>query len=686
MCQHNEYTNDCLRDETPEDLVDKDPLKADKIHTSIVNGNLTIVKEFQSVDSNHSGFWLIESGHNPVVFKNDFFIWTALDDAAYNGKIDIVKVISSNLLDINPRMNIDEFNVGSAVITDTLNNGFTPLHHAAVQGHLAVVKYFTKCLLEKNPAEDNGKSVMYLAAERQQLEIVKYYLDILPDGKKNPKANAIDDRYKGRTPLHAAAQSGSLEIMKAINAHLTDINPGDAHGFTPLHLASSYGHLHIVRYLIDQIEDINPAADEFLVGETPYYHAAGGGYLDIVELYLERLPMHEINSGLISTNPVYQGRTPLHAAAQNGHLDIVKAISKDLTNLSPKNALGTTPLILAVQNGHLAIVKYFVENLKDINPAGGEFYKNKTPFYEAAEFNKLDIIKYYLEKLPEKNKNPSINSSDIEFQGRTALHAAAEFGHLEIVKAITEYNLTDINPGDAHGYTPLHLAAEWGHIEVVKYLISRLEDINPAANDGLYHSVTPFHTAAENSQLSVVEYYLEKLPIENKNPKLNSSDDLYNGETPLHAASAIGSLQTVMIIMNKLLICPCTLYEICTLSAPYGGNQSEPITIPCYSTNPEDGHKYTPLHEAAYWGYLDVVQFFVESGLEEVNPAADEFYYNWTPLHLAAQNNHIKVVKYLSEKVDNIIIEDASGRTPYDLAIEFYGQTDNDLLAFLQPS
>ena len=252
------------------------------------------------------------------------------------------------------------------------------------------------------------------------------------------------------------------------------------------------------------------------------------------------------------------------------------------------------------------------------------------------------------------------------------------------MKAITEYNLTDINPGDAHGYTPLHLAAQWGHIEVVKYLISRLEDINPAANDGLHHSVTPFYTAAENNQLSIVEYYLEILPVENKNPKLNSSDDLYNGQTPLHAASSIGSLQMVMIIKNKLQwICPCQLYKICTL--PYGGNQSEPITIPCYNTNPGDGHKYTPLHHAAYWGYLDVVQFFVESGLEEVNPAADEFYYNHTPLHLAAANNHIKVVKYLSEKVDNLLIEDAFDQTPYDLALEA-GHTDTDLLALLQPS
>jgi hypothetical protein len=111
----------------------------------------------------------------------------------------------------------------------------------------------------------------------------------------------------------------------------------------------------------------------------------------------------------------------------------------------------------------------------------------------------------------------------------------------------------------------------------------------------------------------------------------------------------------VMIIMNELLICPCPLYKICTLSTPYSGNQTEPITISCYSTNPEDGHKYNPLHLAAYYGYLDIVQFFVESGLEEVNPAADEFYYNHTPLHLAAANNHIKVVKYLSEKVENLI-------------------------------
>ena len=374
VCQYNIYTNDCLRDETSEDLVNKDPIKADEIHLSIVNGNLAIVlghlKEFQSNDSNLPGFGQNESGNNPVVFKNNFNIWTALDDAAYNGKIDIVKAISSNLLDINPRMYINTFNGGSAIKTDTFYNGYTPLHHAATQGHLEVVQYFTKCLIEKNPPIDYGKDVMYMAAEEQQLEIVKHYLDILPGGKKNPKINTVNEYFRGRTPLHAAAQNGNLDIMKAINAHLTDINPGDAHGFTPLHLASENGHLHIVRYLIDQIKDINPAADDFLVGETPYYLAAFNGHLDIVELYLERLPIHKINSGLISVNPVYQGRTPLHAAAQKGYLDIVKAISKHLTNLNPENALGTTPLILAVDNGHPAIVEYFTGNLKDINLAG----------------------------------------------------------------------------------------------------------------------------------------------------------------------------------------------------------------------------------------------------------------------------------------------------------------------------
>ena len=104
--------------------------------------------------------------------------------------------------------------------------------------------------------------------------------------------------------------------------------------------------------------------------KTAFDKACENGHLDIVELYLERLPIHKINSGLISVNPVYQGRTPLHAAAQKGYLDIVKAISKHLTNLNPENALETTPLILAVDNGRPAIVEYFTGNLKDINLAG----------------------------------------------------------------------------------------------------------------------------------------------------------------------------------------------------------------------------------------------------------------------------------------------------------------------------
>ncbi len=61
--------------------------------------------------------------------------------------------------------------------------------------------------------------------------------------------------------------------------------------------------------------------------------------------------------------------------------------------------------------------------------------------------------------------------------GYTALHAAAQNGHLEVVKALVERNV-DKNRQAACGSTPLHLATQGGHREVVCYLLEEGVDMN----------------------------------------------------------------------------------------------------------------------------------------------------------------------------------------------------------------
>jgi ankyrin repeat protein len=68
-----------------------------------------------------------------------------------------------------------------------------------------------------------------------------------------------------------------------------------------------------------------------------------------------------------------------------------------------------------------------------------------------------------------------------------ALHWAAEFGELKVVKLLLEHS-EDKNPADKDGRTPLHSAARHGYLEMVKLLLEHAEDKNQADKNGR----TPF--------------------------------------------------------------------------------------------------------------------------------------------------------------------------------------------------
>lgn len=77
------------------------------------------------------------------------------------------------------------------------------------------------------------------------------------------------------------------------------------------------------------------------------------------------------------------------------------------------------------------------------------------------------------------------------------------------------------NSKDENGYTPLHAAAEWGHMELIAYLVEKGGDLNITDSDG----DTPLH-ATENVEMA-------KLLVElGADPKKKNSDGL----TPLEKA------------------------------------------------------------------------------------------------------------------------------------------------------
>ena len=62
--------------------------------------------------------------------------------------------------------------------------------------------------------------------------------------------------------------------------------------------------------------------------------------------------------------------------------------------------------------------------------------------------------------------------------GRTPLYLAAIENYQDICKLLMP-KIEDKNPADENGVTPLHWAAHYGYFELYNYLLERVEEKNP---------------------------------------------------------------------------------------------------------------------------------------------------------------------------------------------------------------
>ena len=118
-------------------------------------------------------------------------------------------------------------------------------------------------LIYNNPKNEQGVTPLHLAAAEGHLEICKQMLKVIePENDEciddlNPKDN------EGSTPLHYSASKGQMSICRLLLKNLVlknllvDINPKNKFGFTPLHFAEKNGHLPIVEMFAHNINDLN---------------------------------------------------------------------------------------------------------------------------------------------------------------------------------------------------------------------------------------------------------------------------------------------------------------------------------------------------------------------------------------------------------------------------------------------
>jgi len=604
------------------------------------------------------------------VLARDWDGLTALIPAASAGHLDVCKFLIQQGVDINA---YDK-------------DGITALMEASIMGHDKVVSLILDKGAEVDAAASSDVTALWLAASEGQTDCMKILLNKGADAsntrtdgitalmtaslgghaeavkmllKKGADPAAVDK--DGLTALMNAAENGSVAILEALTAAVDKdkkqeyLDAVSTTGFTALIIASAHGHADAVQHLLKAGASPEAAADtsvtalmfaaasnhvdvmKILVddgkadihakhtnGGTAMLEAATGGSVDAVRFLIERGAAVDIIDD--------DGVTPLMAIASFGSvegqlliLDALKAKMsdqqlKDHINLHSKS--GGSTIMFAAAGGHLECTKQLLELGADPHAIA-----RATPDY--------------LEKLEQMIAEGTVANEEPHIDGVTAMHVAAQGGHLEVVEFLIETAKVDVAVADDEKRTSLLLAIKGSYGEVASALVKAGADPNtPYVDDeGVEHNLLFDSIMVENEEFATLLI-------------ANGADIYYKDEknvSTLLQASHRGLTVVVKALLEK---------HAANGKGGYLDDASD------------DG--ITPLIAAASEGHLEVVQLLV--GAKASIDAKDKD--QTTPLMAAAARGHLDVAKELLTAGAAVNEQNADGHTALMFAYNGKNQVD----------
>ena len=297
----------------------------------------------------------------------------------------------------------------------------------------------TRCLLDHGAMPDpgmnggqSGASLLFWAIQQKApVDLVEAIL------KRSPK-ETVHQPY-GLTPLHMAAQQGSLDTVRLLVENGARIEDKDEFKATPLHTAAIHGHEDIAFYLIEKGANI--------------------------------------------WNRDTRGSDILMAAAESGAIQLAKYMLDRGSRINRKNDYGATPLSRAAsRKDNRPMLEFLTAKGADINSTN---FSNQSIVETTLRYKNEDSFLF----LAEKGAALRINSSSDE----TPLHIATGNGLARAVAFLCDpkHGLS-IDARNSSQKTPLHLSIENGHFGIADTLLDAGADINAQNKDG----ATPLMLAA----------------------------------------------------------------------------------------------------------------------------------------------------------------------------------------------
>jgi ankyrin repeat protein len=396
----------------------------------------------------------------------------------------------------------------------------------------------------------------------------------------------FDTELGKNCPLHQAVLKQNVSEVEKLAPDY--FNRKDRKGRTPLHLASSLGQkfpvlenteirnnqnvelMKILQCLLN-MEQIDPLQKDKLFEWNCFEYAdASLCLLALEELSKKRQFQLKHLTNYRNVNILCNHCVCL------GCINILSILIK-FEGLSNLDRLGKPLLHIAIEYGQNEVVKLLLKNGADMRTCS----KGRTPLHEAVMWGHLDILNTFLDT--------NLNTTKRDCRGNAVLQF-------------------DINKKDGRGNTPLQFAAELGYFNIVKLLIDRGAQVNTTDKLGK----TPLHKAACMHNRNIVEHLINN----GADPNIKDKEHW----TVLQLAVRMGQLEVVKCLIEKNI-----------------------------NINVVDRAGKTALHHAAFHGLKDIVEYLVTKGINVI--ATDED--GKTALELAEKRKQQDIVEYLKNAEKN---------------------------------
>ncbi|XP_067270712.1 synphilin-1 isoform X2 [Pseudorasbora parva] len=161
------------------------------------------------------------------------------------------------------------------------------------------------------------------------------------------------------------------------------------------------------------------------------------------------------------------GNNLLHVSAAQGHADCLQHLTSLMGEdcLNERNKHQLTPAGLGVRNGHLECVRWMVSETEAIAELSCT-REHPSLIHYAARHGQERVLLWLLQFMQEQ----AISLDELDQNGNTAVHVAAQFGHLGCLQTLVEYG-SNVTVQNQQGERPSQCAERQGHSTCSRYLV-----------------------------------------------------------------------------------------------------------------------------------------------------------------------------------------------------------------------